>query len=48
MPKKFFNKWLPSSEKVARLKFMRIFGERTLNPLLWYVNRHSIAKAMFI
>ncbi|NWK81426.1 DUF2062 domain-containing protein [Acinetobacter sp. SwsAc4] len=48
MPKKFFNKWLPSSEKVASLKFMRIFGERTLNPLLWYVNRRSIAKAMFI
>lgn len=48
MPKQFFHKWLPSSEKVARLKFMKIFGERTLNPLLWYVNRRSIAKAMFI
>ena len=48
MPKQFFHKWLPSSEKVAQLKFMRIFGESTLNPLLWYVNRHSIAKAMFI
>ena len=48
MPKQFFHKWLPSSEKVAQLKFMRIFGESTLNPLLWYVNRHSVAKAMFI
>ena len=48
MPKQFFHKWLPSSEKVANLKFMRIFGQRTLNPLLWYVNRRSIAKAMFI
>lgn len=27
---------------------MRIFGQHTLNPLLWYVNRRSIAKAMFI
>ena len=48
MPKQFFHKWLPSSEKVTNLKFMRIFGPRTLNPLLWYVNRRSIAKAMFI
>ena len=48
MPKQFFHKWLPSSEKVANLNFMRIFGPRTLNPLLWYVNRRSIAKAMFI
>ena len=48
MPKQFFHKWLPSSEKVANLKFMRIFGQHTLNPLLWYVNRRSIAKAMFI
>ncbi|BBF76191.1 hypothetical protein URS_0138 [Acinetobacter ursingii] len=27
---------------------MRIFGQRTLNPVLWYVNRKSIAKAVFI
>ncbi len=27
---------------------MKIFGDRALNPLLWYVNRRSIAKAMFI
>ena len=48
MPKRFFHKWLPSSEKVASLKFMKIFGQRSLNPLLWYVNRRSIAKAIFI
>ncbi len=46
MPKLFFQKWLPSSEKIADLKLMKIFGTRTLNPLLWYVNRHSIAKAI--
>ena len=48
MPKQFFQRWLPSAEKVANLKFMRIFGRHTLNPLLWYVNRRSIAKAVFI
>ena len=48
MPKLFLQRWLPSAEKVARLKLMRIFGRHTLNPLLWYVNRHSIAKAVFI
>ena len=49
MPKQFFRKWLPSAEKVTRLKLIKIFGQRTLrNPLLWHVNRHSIAKAIFI
>ncbi|MDR7017118.1 DUF2062 domain-containing protein [Acinetobacter sp. 3657] len=48
MPKLFFQKWLPSSEKIAKLKLMKVFGPRTLNPLLWYVNRHTIAKAIFI
>lgn len=48
MPKQFFRKWLPSAEKVAGLRFMKVFGERTLNPLLWYVNRRSISKAICI
>lgn len=30
------------------MKWMKIFGQRTLNPLLWYVNRKSISKAIFI
>ncbi|MHA3890997.1 DUF2062 domain-containing protein [Acinetobacter sp. GXMZU3951] len=48
MAKKFFQSWLPSPEKVNQLKFMRIFGQRTLNPVLWYVNRKSISQAVFI
>ncbi|MCU4358279.1 DUF2062 domain-containing protein [Acinetobacter ursingii] len=48
MAKQFFQSWLPSPQKVSSLKFMRIFGQRTLNPVLWYVNRKSIAKAVFI
>lgn len=48
MAKQFFQSWLPSPQKVSSLKFMRIFGQRPLNPVLWYVNRRSIAKAVFI
>lgn len=48
MPKQFFQSWLPSPEKVASMKFMRIFGKRSLNPVLWYINRKSISKAVFI
>ena len=48
MAKQFFQSWLPSPHKVAEMKLMKIFGQRTLNPLLWYVNRKSISKAIFI
>lgn len=48
MAKQFFQSWLPSPEKVSKLKLMRFFGQRTLNPLLWYVNRKSISRAVFI
>ena len=48
MAKRFFQSWLPSPEKVNNLKFMKIFGDKALSPQLWYVNRKSISKAMFI
>ena len=48
MAKQFFRSWLPSPLKVSNMKLMKIFGQRTLNPLLWYVNRKSISKAIFI
>ena len=48
MAKRFFRSWLPSPEQVNKLKIMRIFGDKALNPTLWYVNRKSISKAMFI
>lgn len=48
MAKRFFQSWLPSPEKVNNLKIMKIFGRHVLNPKLWYVNRRSISKAMFI
>ena len=48
MAKHFFQSWLPSVERVNNLKLMRIFGDRVLKPQLWYVNRKSISKAVFI
>ena len=48
MAKHFFQSWLPSPERVKSLKFMKIFGNKASSPLLWYVNRKAISKAMFI
>lgn len=48
MAKQFLQSWLPSADRVSNLKFMRLFGEHMTNPLIWYVNRKSIAKAVFI
>lgn len=48
MAKQFFQAWLPSPEKVNSMKIIKIFGQRTLSPQLWYVNRKSISKAIFI
>ncbi|MDA3555993.1 DUF2062 domain-containing protein [Acinetobacter sp. AOR15_HL] len=48
MAKHFFQSWLPSPEKVSNMKFLRIFGKKTLNPVLWYVNRKSITQAVFV
>ncbi|AWL28245.1 DUF2062 domain-containing protein [Acinetobacter defluvii] len=48
MAKQFFQAWLPSPEKVNNMKIMKIFGQRTLSSQLWYVNRKSISKAIFI
>lgn len=48
MVKQLLQSWLPSPERVSSMKMMKMFGTRTANPLLWYVNRHSICKAIFI
>ncbi|OTG93111.1 DUF2062 domain-containing protein [Acinetobacter sp. ANC 3832] len=48
MAKRFFQSWLPSPEQVNNMKIMKIFGNKALSPQLWYVNRKSISKAMFI
>lgn len=48
MLKTYLKHWLPSSQAINSSKVMKIFGQRTSNPLLWYINRHSISKAVFI
>ncbi|MCF8998540.1 DUF2062 domain-containing protein [Acinetobacter nectaris] len=48
MLKQTLQSWLPSSEKVASSKIMKLFGSRTRDPLLWYVNRRSISRAVLI
>ena len=48
MAKHFFQFWLPSPERVNSLKIIKIFGKYASNPQLWYVNRKSISKAVFI
>ena len=48
MAKHFFQSWLPSPERVNSLKIIKIFGKYASNPQLWYVNRKSISKAVFI
>lgn len=48
MFKPFLQTWLPRPEHVKALKIMRIFGDRASNPKLWYINRRSIAIAIFI
>lgn len=48
MAKHFFQSWLPSPEKVSQLKFIKVFGQRAFNPVLWYVNRRSISLAVLI
>ncbi len=48
MAKQFFRRWLPSTERISRSKILSIFGQHLLNPQIWYINRKSITKAMFI
>ncbi|MFT4020668.1 MAG: DUF2062 domain-containing protein [Acinetobacter sp.] len=48
MVKQLLQSWLPSHQHIASMKVVKMFGKRTANPLLWYVNRHSICKAIFV
>ena len=48
MAKHFFERWLPSVERVKQSRVMALFGQQILHPQIWYVNRRSITKAMFV
>lgn len=48
MAKQFFQSWLPSAERIAQSKVLSIFGRHLMHPQIWYINRRSITKAMFL
>jgi len=43
MPKKFFQKFLPSREAVRSKKYLAWLGKGLYHPSLWSLNRESIA-----
>ncbi len=47
MPKQILRRILPTPEKVARIPGIKYFGNHIMAPKLWYVNRRSIAGAVF-
>lgn len=47
MPKQLLTRILPTPEKVAKMPGMKYFGSHILAPRLWYINRRSIAGAVF-
>src|SRR2546429_9590394 len=43
MPRKFFQKYLPSREAIRNNRYIARFGTFFLHPNLWHVNRRSVA-----
>jgi uncharacterized protein (DUF2062 family) len=43
MPRKFFQKYLPSYESVRQNRFVARFGPRLQHPHLWHLNRRSVS-----
>lgn len=48
MPRKFFRKYLPTSERVRSSRLVRAFGTWLDHPNLWHLNRRSVAGAVAI
>ncbi|MBO1924103.1 DUF2062 domain-containing protein [Thiomicrorhabdus sp. 6S3-12] len=48
MPKKLIKRYIPSPEKVKKLKGLGWLGTWLHNPNIWHLHRHSVAKAFFI
>lgn len=42
MPRKYFQKYLPSHESIRQSKFFARFGSFLQHPNLWHLNRHSV------
>jgi len=48
MPRKYFRKFLPDSEKVRQHQLVARFGSYLHHPNLWHFNRDSVARAVAI
>ena len=48
MPKKLIKRFSPNPEKLKAHPQLKFLGDRLLNPNLWHINRHSVAKAAAI
>jgi len=48
MPKKFIKRFMPDPHSIKTNKYLQIFGGLLNNANLWYLNRHSIARAFAV
>ena len=48
MPRKFFQRFLPSPQSIKDNKTLKIFGEWLHEPNLWHLNRRSVAGAFAV
>jgi uncharacterized protein len=48
MPRKFFQKYLPSNESIRRNRYIARFGTLLLHPNLWHLNRRSVAGGLAV
>jgi len=47
-PKKLITRYFPDPETIRNHKHLRCFGSLLVNPGLWHLNRHSVAKAFAV
>lgn len=48
MPREFFKRMSPSVETLRKQKCLNFLGKSLHNPMLWHLNRHSVALAFAI
>jgi len=48
MPRKFFQRFLPSPQTIKKNKTLQIFGDWLHDPNLWHLNRRSVAGAFAV
>lgn len=48
MPKHLFKRYLPTPDKVKKIKGLGVLGKWLHNPSIWHLHRHSVSKAFLI